>query len=184
VGQFRRYMGHVTANVGGVYETIKTSTQGEPVYEVTPKAKQREAIAFLQNQIFATPAWLISKDILNRINNPGESDPIAATQESVLTSLLSTSRLNRLQQSTERFGVTKAYSAMELFNDLQNGLFTELKSKKPIDSYRRHLQKSYVDKLDAMLNSGASASTFTISFGNANALSSVDISRTDIPSIA
>jgi hypothetical protein len=184
IGQFRRYMGHVTANIGGVYETIKTSTQGEPVYEVTPKAKQREAIAFLQNQIFTTPNWLMAKDIWNRIKNPGETDPVAASQESVLNNLLSTSRLNRLQESTERFGASKAYSAVELFNDVQNGLFSELKSKQPIDIYRRRLQKSYVDKLNVMLNPASSSSGFTISFGNSNALSSVDISRTDIPSIA
>ena len=182
ISQFRRYMGHVTANVGGVYETIKTSTQDEPVFEVTPKAKQREAMVFLQNQIFETPHWLISKDIWNRVNNPGETDPIVSSQEIVLNGLLSTSRLNRLQEATERFGAAKAYSAVELFGDLQNGLFSELKSKKPIDSYRRRLQRSYVDKLNSLLN--PASSMFTISFGGASALSSVDISHTDIPSIA
>ncbi|MCW3113379.1 MAG: zinc-dependent metalloprotease, partial [Segetibacter sp.] len=182
VAQFRRYMGHVAANVGGVYETIKTSAQDEPVYEVTPKAKQREAITFLQSQIFITPKWLMSKDIWNRVNNPGETDPIVASQESVLNSLFSSSRLNRMQQSTERFGASKAYSAIELFNDVQNGLFVELTSKQPIDTYRRRLQKSYVDKLNDLINP---SSGFTISFGGGStAISSVDISNTDIPSIA
>jgi hypothetical protein len=182
IGQYRRYMGHVTSNIGGVYETIKTSTQDQPVYEVTPKAKQREALVFLQKQVFETPRWLVSKNIWDRINNPGETDPIVSSQEVVLNSLLSTSRLNRMQESTERFGTSKAYSAVELFNDLQNGLFAELKTKKPIDSYRRRLQKSYVDKLNTMLNPATSG--FTISFGGQVALSSVDISRTDIPSVA
>ncbi|MCW3078738.1 zinc-dependent metalloprotease [Segetibacter sp.] len=184
VGQFRRYLGHVTANVGGVSETIKTSVQDEPVYEVIPKSKQREAITFLQNQVLTTPRWLMSKSIWDRVKNPGETDPIATAQESVLNNLLSTSRLSRLQESTERFGSVKAYSAMELFNDLQKGLFVELKSKKPIDSYRRRLQKSYVDKLNNMINPSTSMSGFVISFGGPSALSSVDISRTDIPSIA
>ena len=182
VGQFRRYMGHVTAYIGGVYETIKTSAQDEPVYEVTPKAKQLEAVAFLQSQIFVTPHWLMSKDIWDRINNPGQTDPIVASQEIVLNSLLNNSRLNRLQESTERFGASKAYSAIELLNDIQKGLFAELTSKKPIDSYRRRLQKSYVDKLNDMLNP---TSGFTISFGgSSSSLASVDISHTDIPSIA
>ncbi len=185
VVQFRRYMGHVTANVGGVYETIKTSAQEQPVYEVTPKTKQREAVAFLQSQIFTTPRWLISKDIWNRINNPGdESDPVASVQESVLSNLLTTSRLNRMQESAERFGAAKAFSATELFTEVQKGLFAELTTKKPIDSYRRKLQKSYVDKLNNMLNPGGSGSVFTISFGGSNALYSPDMSRTDIPSIA
>lgn len=181
VTQFRRYMAHVTANIGGVYETIKTSATGEPVYQITPKAKQRNALLFLQNQVFVTPRWLIAKDIWDRIENPGETDPVAATQQTVLNNILNTSRLSRLQESTDRFGSAAAYSAVELFNDLQNGLFSELKTKKPIDSYRRILQKSYVDKLESMINP---TTGFTISFGGPSAFSTVDISRTDIPSIA
>ncbi|MDB5247836.1 MAG: zinc-dependent metalloprotease [Segetibacter sp.] len=182
IGQYRRYMGHVTANIGGVYETIKTSFQGEPVYEVTPKSKQREAVAFLQNQAFKTPTWLMDKKTWNRINNPGETDPVATVQETALNNLLNSDRLHRMQESTERFGATKAYSALELFNDVQNGLFTELKTKQPIDSYRRRLQKNYVDKLNNFLN--PSSSGFTISFGRSNSLSSSELSRTDIPAIA
>jgi hypothetical protein len=184
VGQFRRYLGHVTANIGGVTETIKTSVQDEPVFEVTPKAKQKEAMTFLQTQILTTPRWLMSKTIWDRVKNPGEPDPIATAQESVLNNLLSTSRLTRLQESTERFGAAKAYSAVELFSDLQKGLFAELKTKKPIDNYRRRLQKSYVDKLNNMINPSSSATGIVISFGGASALSPVDISRSDIPSIA
>jgi hypothetical protein len=184
VGQFRRYMGHVTANVGGVEETIKTSIQNEPVYTVTPKAKQREAVAFLQNQVFETPTWLMEKSILNRVNNPGSVNPVVATQESSLSNLLSTTRLNRLQESAERYGAVKAYSAIELFNDVQTGLFAELKTKKPIDMYRRRLQKSYVDKLNNILNPPPSAAGLTISFGGSSALSSTELSRSDIPSIA
>lgn len=182
-GQFRRYVGHVTANVGGVYENIKTSMQSGPVYEPTPKAKQREAVAFLQQQVFATPTWLISKEIWNRINNPGESDPVASAQETALSNLLSTERLTRLQESADRYGAVKAYSALELFEDVQNGLFAELKTNKPIDSYRRKLQKSYVDKLNKMINSNNSVISF-VSTGRSNSFASGDLSKTDIPSIA
>ncbi len=71
-----------------------------------------------------------------------------------------------------------------MFNDLKKGVFSELKSKRPIDSYRRRLQKSYVDKLSSMINSGGTSNVFTISLGGPSAFSSVDISRSDIPSIA
>jgi hypothetical protein len=30
----------------------------EPVYEFEPKAKQAEAVAFINQQLFATPTWL------------------------------------------------------------------------------------------------------------------------------
>jgi len=185
IEQFRKYMAHVTANVGGVEETIKTSEQGGAVYEVTSKSKQREAVAFLQHQLFETPHWLINKSIWNKINNPGDSDPVAVSQEMALTNLLVTDRLNRMQVSADRFGRSKAYSALELLNDVQDGLFSELISKKPIDSYRRRLQKSYVDKLNDIINPASSGGGFTIiSFGRSGSLSAPDVSNTDVPSIA
>ena len=184
VTQFRRYLLHAAANVGGVYENIQTSEVGDAVYEVTPKAKQREAIAFLQKQIFTTPTWLITKNIWNRIKNPGETDMVAACQEYVLNNLLNLQRLNRLQETTNRFGTTVAYSAPELFHDLQKAFFVELVLKKPIDSYRRGLQKSYVEKLTNILNPAATASSFIISFGGPNNLSPNELVRSDIPSIA
>ena len=182
IGQYRRYMGHVTANVGGVYETFKTSAQAESVYEVTPKNIQRDAITFLNNQLFETPTWLINKSILNRINNPGSSDAVASAQENTLASLMTATRLNRLQVSTERYGLDKAYSALEMLNDLQNGIFSELKTKRPTDNYRRALQKSYVDKLNNILNPSAGAAPIGGGFGQGGLTGSV--SRSDAPSIA
>lgn len=184
VEQFRKYVAHVTANVGGVTETIKTSEQSGAVYEVTPKSKQREAVTFLQNQLFTTPQWLLDKNIWDKINNPGDSDPVAISQETVLTSLLSTDRLNRMQVSADRFGAAKAYSAMELLNDVQNGLFSELISKKPSDSYRRRLQKSYVDKMSNIINPASSGGFTIISLGRSGSFSQTDISNTDVPAIA
>lgn len=184
IEQFRRYMGHVTANVGGVYETVKTSMQDAPVYEVTPKSKQREAVAFLQNQLFTTPTWLLDKNILNKIENPGESNPLASLQETVLNNLLSSSRLNRMQESTEQFGRSNAYSAIELLSDVSKGIFSELRLKKPIDSYRRRLQKSYVDKISNLINSTSTGNFTIISFSRQGSLPTTDLSNTDIPSIA
>jgi hypothetical protein len=179
VGQYRRYMGHVTANIGGVYQNFKTSIQDEPVYEITPKPMQRNAMQFLHKQLFQTPAWLVNPEYLNRINNPGGSDILASAQETTLSSLMSLDRLNRLQASTERFGESKAYSAIEMLNELQAGLFVELKGKKSIDFYRRGLQKSYVAKLSNMVNPPSPSGLVFVMGG-----SSSSSSRGDLPAIA
>src|SRR5210317_744382 len=47
LGQFSRYMGHVAANVGGVYEYYKTADQDGAVYTHVPKDHQRNAVKFL-----------------------------------------------------------------------------------------------------------------------------------------
>lgn len=186
LGQFRRYVGHVSRNIGGVYETFKTADQDEPVYEITPKSMQRDALGFLNRQLFQTPKWLIDKKILDKINPPGTVDPIANAQESALAGLLSGDRLNRMQYCVERFGADKAYSALDMLGELQADLFSELKSNKAIDGYRRMLQKSYVDKLDNLINPPATTTTITISFPGSrpNPYATGLTNRSDVYSIA
>ena len=183
VGQFRRYIGHVTRNIGGVYETFKSVEQPGAVYEITPKEKQKSAAAFLNKQVFTTPRWLLQKDILDKINNPSGGDPVIALQESALSSLLNADRLTRMQACVERFGADKAYNAIELLTDVQGGLFTELLTHKPVDIYRRMLQKSYVDKLAAIINPPAPAIP-TINFGDPLFSFGSNTSRSDLPAIA
>ncbi|MBC7720635.1 MAG: zinc-dependent metalloprotease [Pedobacter sp.] len=181
LGQFNRYIGHVTKSIGGITETFKSVDEKGDVYEVVPKAYQKEAVGFLNKQLFQTPRWLVAKDIWNKFNNPIALDPVASVQERGLSSLISTDRMNRMQVCLERFGGDKAYNAMELLNDVQTDLFSELSSKKPIDEYRRILQKSYVEKLSAVINpiaTGGSISIQGISFGP-----SVDLKRSDVPAI-
>ena len=93
VGQYSRYMGHVAKNVAGIYETPKTVEQAGAVYEIVPKATQKEAVQFLQAQLFTTPTWLLNKDILSRLNgNPASI--IQGRQDAVLGRLLSVGTLS------------------------------------------------------------------------------------------
>ncbi len=177
IGQMRHYMNHVTNNVGGVYETFRTMDEGGAVYEITPKTRQKEAQTFLQKQLFETPTWLLNKNIWDRINNPGDGgNLVASLQDATLNNLISNDRLNRMQVNVERFGVTKAYSAIELLSDVQKGLFSETTTKKATDSYRRLLQNSYVARLNNIINPPA-ISGLSISFGP-------NVSKTDLPAIA
>jgi hypothetical protein len=47
---------------------------------------------------------------------------------------------------------SKAYGVLEYMNDLKAGVWSELNTKKPIDVYRRNLQKTYVNNLISVLN--------------------------------
>ncbi|MES2006411.1 MAG: zinc-dependent metalloprotease [Bacteroidota bacterium] len=150
LGQFSRYMGHVTANVGGVYETFKSLEQSGDVYESTPKDRQKEAVAFLNKQLFETPSWLLDKNILNKITSPTNNERIQAIQTSTLNSLLDGQRLFRLAAATNRYG-SGTYGVDEMIDDVRKGVWSELSSKKPIDGYRRNLQKAYAEKLIDLL---------------------------------
>ena len=153
VGQYGRYMGHVLKNVGGVYETPKSIEQkNEEVYEPTPATIQKDAITFLNKQLFETPSWLLNKDILNKISNPVASESVGNVQVAILNSLLSVGRLNRMAVTSARFGDKKTYTVDVMMDDLKKGVWSELTSHKAIDGFRRNLQKAYVDALIGIIN--------------------------------
>ena len=182
VGQFRQYMGHVAKWVGGIYESPKTFEQTGAVYEPAPATKQREAVAFLNNNLFKTPEWLLNRNILNLIRPEQGVNSLARMQEATLTSLLSTARMQRMIETQAAF--KDAYSIDNLFNDLQIGIFSELKSGASISVYRRNLQKIFVERLITMLKPVTSTPSVRSSpFSNGVTVSQPDQKKTDIYSM-
>lgn len=191
VGQFRRYMGHVTKYVGGIYETPRTYDQtGLTVYEPTPRVLQKEAVAFLNTQLFQTPTWLLDPKILPLVRPDQGVDYIRTLQESTLNSLIDVGRLSRLiETGAGAIGqtATPGYSLIEFMTDLQTGIFKELTTNKPVDLFRRNLQKAYAEKLIAVLNTPASAGGGAAPFSGAgfrfNPGPVTDIRKSDIMSV-
>jgi len=176
VSQFNRYLGHVARNIGGYYETPKSVEQAGDVFEVTPKAIQKEAVAFVNNHLFTTPEWMLNYNILNKINSP-VSDQLSTIQDNVLASVLSASRLTKMAVHANRF--PNAYTVDELLNDMEKNILSEWTAKKSIDGHRRNLQKSYVERMIALLGTNAASPAmggFTVS-------TSVDSKKTDVYSV-
>ena len=112
-------------------------------------------MAFLNEQLFKTPSWLIEQDILSRIESEGMMDRIRGLQVGTLGRLLRSSTLNRLIEQ-EALNGSQAYSMLEMLNDTRNGIFSELKSGARIDPFRRNLQRGYVDRMADLLKSDES----------------------------
>ncbi len=148
---WRGYISHVVTNVGGVYETRKTSDQEGAVYEPVPEDMQRKAVKFLNEEAFTTPQWLLNQDVLERIEASGAIERVQALQTRALENVLEKDRLRRMIANEEVNG-NKAYTVIELMNDLRKGVFSELYSAKRTDGYRRNLQRSYVDAAAAYVN--------------------------------
>ncbi|WNB17778.1 zinc-dependent metalloprotease [Marivirga arenosa] len=166
IGQYNRYMGHVSNNVGGVYENFKTSDEEGAVYTHTPKDKQERAIEFLNKQLFATPDWIINAEILTRIETAGIVDRIKALQTRTLGNLFQADRVKRVLEN-EVLNGNDAYKATEMMEDLRRGIFSELRTGSTIDTYRRNLQKTFVEQLGKLVNTEDD-----------------DLRTTDIPSLA
>ena len=168
-------------NVGGVCETVRSVEQPGDVYAPASRARQREAVAFLNAQLFQTPAWLLDDTILNKISSPSWGDQVGSIQTGVLSNLLSATRLNTLIQSASRYGDGNVYTVEDLLGDTHKGIWRELVTHQPITVWRRNLQKTYVESLIAILSPAAAPSGLppglVLFFGP-------NTRNTDLPSIA
>jgi hypothetical protein len=178
VSQYGRYMGHVVKNIGGIYETPKMNDQPGVVYEYTPKAIQKEAMKFLNQQLFTTPTWLINQEIFDRTGG----EPlvvIASRQESIISRLISANTMDKLFAMETTLG-NNAYKATEMVDDLRKGIFSEVYSRKAVDTYRRNLQKILVERMISVLPSPNPVPSLGISF---QVSPSLNIKNTDTYSI-
>jgi len=153
IGQYNRYVGHVTMNVGGMNENFKTYDQTGPVYGFVNKGLQHDAVVFLNTQVFKTPSWLIYAPALSKFDNGVVINRIKAVQVNALGNLLNPSRLARMFDNEAKNNAT-AYTVANLFTDLRTGVFL---AGKP-DQFQRNLQRAYVENLRLFLNIDASTS--------------------------
>ena len=146
LGQFRRYMGHVANNIGGVYQYYKTADQDGAVYTHVSKEHQKACVNFLNNHLFKTPYWMIEKDILNKIEFAGMTNRIRTVQSSYLNNILDFGKMARMIEN-EALNGNNAYTLENFMNDVKNGIWSELRNGKKIDVYRRNLQRTYIQRL-------------------------------------
>jgi hypothetical protein len=146
VGQFRREIGHVAALVGGVEIERKVFGVAGPQYTPLPKARMREAVAFLHENIFTTPTWILDPRIIGVLYPSGSAQRLADMQTSTLRSLVSDDKLLRLIDIQARTPA-EAYTISELYADVEGPLFRELQQRQPSDFYRRALQRAWVETL-------------------------------------
>lgn len=147
IGQLRRYTGHVGNNVGGVWQKNKTSEEPGAVFTPVPKDRQAAAVKFIDQQIFFTPDWLLDPEILGRIQSSGAMAQVSSLQNYALNLLFEPGRLQRIAEN-EAMNGDNAYRLHNLFEDTRIGIFSELRrNPRPIDPYRRALQRNYVAKM-------------------------------------
>lgn len=180
-GQFGRYMGHVAKNIGGIYTTPKMTDERGVVVEFVSKAKQKEAMQFLQDQLFKTPKWIIDNDIADYTND-NKLTIISTLQNGVLNRLISDNTLNKLFRF-EAEQPSNAYTATAMMTDLRKGIWSELATKQHIDIYRRDLQKLYIEAVEKLINPPP-ATTIQISFGGAPLRPVINPKTTDAISVA
>lgn len=181
VGQYNRYMGHVAKNIAGIYRTPVMIEQSGNSQEFVPKAIQKEAMQFLNAQLFTTPTWLIDKTLIDKAS----VDPIGSignVQKRTLDRLISKYTIDKMLKD-EAYNGTSAYTAIDMFNDLKKGIWAELTNGRTIDIYKRNLQKNYVNALTSIIaskNNQSGGSMMHMGSGGNNASDATGIARSQL----
>jgi hypothetical protein len=167
VDQWATEAGHPVTVIAGATVQYKSGSQHGPVYVPLSKARQVEAVKFLNDQVFKVPTYLIRPDIASRIEATGMLNRVGAAQNRVLSAVFNDGRLNRLveQPAMNR----DAYTLVEMTDEIAHGVWSELYVGAPkIDAYRRQLQDNYLRLMDGKLNPAAvnpAQSAFAAQFG-------------------
>ena len=150
-GLRRLWLGSVVKMVGGVVESRTLAGRGGEQFSRVPKDKQKEAVKFLNEQVFVPPTNIIKPALLNQFQYFGAADVIINQQKATLETLLSPMRFKLLTDG-EALDPKNAYTLREFMADVQGGLFSEVgKPSVSIDLYRRALQRNYIDHIKTLL---------------------------------
>lgn len=153
VSQFNRYLGHVTKNVAGIYSNSITVEQTDEIArEFVPANIQKRAIAFLNEQLFTTPEWLIDRQLMEKAKIV-PVNTICSLQSGVLSRLINKSTLDKMSEN-EILNGKKAYTSAQMFNDLKKVIWSNLGQS---DIYKRNMQKAYVENLINLLDKKGNA---------------------------
>lgn len=171
LGQWSRYMGHVSSNIGGVYEEHKTFDQEGAVYTAVPRDIQKRAMNFLDANAFSAPTWQFNNEILSRTNQATVVESFRARQAAVLSRITDPARIARLIEYELRENGT--YTAIEFMDDLRNSIWKETNGTAAINVHRRALQRAYIERMEYLMNNEAPSGGF---FGPAT----VNVSQSDI----
>ncbi|MBE5318789.1 zinc-dependent metalloprotease [Pedobacter sp. MR2016-19] len=142
-GRYYQYLQHVVRNIGGVSVDNPLRAENKDSYVPVSRARQKEAMAYLNDYMFTEPKWLYPEDIMAKTNASFETE----------VELGYTDLLNRLLAKYFQLGnaanisTNPAYPPTEFLTDLQRYIFKDLETGKPISRYTRMLQRSFLNAI-------------------------------------
>jgi hypothetical protein len=158
VNQWATEAAHVARVVGASDKQEKAVSQSGVVWTPVSKARQRDAVRFLNEEVFATPQYLIETGVLRRFESDGNINRLTSAQGRALNALLSNQKLQRMVElEATASNKSQAYTVGEMLTDLRRGLWSEIYSGKPIDAYRRRLQAVYLEQMATKIRPPAAA---------------------------
>ncbi|MDG1063718.1 MAG: zinc-dependent metalloprotease [Flavobacteriaceae bacterium] len=146
IGVYRRYMQHVAAMVGGVYETRINKGQDALPYRPVPQTKQIEALSFLDQNLWQNPRWLLMPELAAQFSQEDWMDKVGGVQRSVVNRLLRVSQLNAMAAADESM-IGDPLSVAQMLSEVQTSIF----GVAPSDELTRNLQIYWIKRLQEVM---------------------------------
>ena len=146
IGVYRRYMQHVAAMVGGVYETRINKGQDALPYRPVPQTKQIEALSFLDQNLWQNPRWLLMPEWAAQFSQEDWMDKVGGVQRSVVNRLLRVSQLNAMAAADESM-IGDPLSVAQMLSEAQTSIF----GVAPSDELTRNLQIYWIKRLQEVM---------------------------------
>ena len=155
--------------VGGVKLLRDHAGTNRPVFEPTPAARQREALNLITDGLFKVDSFKFKPEFVSRIGvdflgrrldfsgpptstEPNISTRVLNVQKAVLDVVMSDGVAQRLLESQDKVAdPSKLLKLSDVYDTLQNAIWSELKTGGDISSLRRNLQREHVKRVSAAL---------------------------------
>lgn len=167
--------------VGGIAHRRDFAGTGRPLFEPTPVARQREALAVITRDFFRADSFRFRPEFLSRIGidhfdrpaNPliSIADSALSIQKAILDYLMSDTVAARLLVSQEKVADgNRVLRLSELHETLQAAIWSELKSGAETTLLRRNLQREHLRRvINALLRPAAATPADTLNLLRENA---------------
>jgi hypothetical protein len=153
--QWNRYAQHAAAAVGGSWTHHKRYGEQDWVYTPIEPEYQRKAMAFIDEHVLQTPSWALDIDVVRRFEHAGAVERIRAYQELAVQRLLNHARLARMIEH-EAFLGDATYRPADMLDDAREIVWREVREGRAADTYRRNLQRAYLEQAHYLLREAAS----------------------------
>ncbi|TVP75383.1 MAG: DUF5117 domain-containing protein [Gemmatimonadales bacterium] len=163
--QWNRYAEHAAAAVGGSWTHHKRFGEEGWVYTPIEREYQLSAMAFIDEHILQTPTWALDMDMLRRLEHAGAVERIRAYQELAVQRFLNHARLARMIEH-EAFMGSETYTPAEMLDDAREMIWREVMNGQEVDTYRRNMQRAYLDQAHYLLHEAESNHWSPPSSGN------------------
>ncbi len=155
--------------VGGVKMVRDHAGTNRPVFEPTSAARQREALSLITDGMFTVNSFKFKPEFVSRIGvdflgrrldfsgaaqttDPNISTRVLNVQKAVLDVLMSDSVAQRLLESQDKVAdPSKLLKLSDVYDTLQNAIWSELGTGADISSLRRNLQREHIKRVSSAL---------------------------------